>query len=334
MSVEQNEVSTKGRAPPTAGRFQPDTTFSRDTLPGGSIESIRKEPGAEQGSPPPSPEPRVQAPLGSHPPDLGQGTPNPATLCVRTRGEAGLCGSERRGWGGHGPGGALLRQASPPGSPTGAEPRRRQRGHQGLWALARSRKGWRRARRSPRTGESGLAQVRAPADARGGAAPRPSQQQVAASALPPSPRFPLPHTHTRAAHLMPHFTAASARSTRATAVPAPSGTQLPGAAPTTARPRTAHACTRCLYPTRQRLRFRSGHSLPRTLQVPTGSARARRRGGQRNRAGVFLVPGWWLAAAREALGSPIPRCILGLAVFEDHKARLRTWNSRFSDVIT
>lgn len=141
MGVEQNEDSTKSGAPRTAaGRFQPDTTFSPDTLPGGSIESIRKEPEAEQGSPLPSPEPRVQAPLGSHPPDLGQGTPNPATLSVRTRGEAGLCGSERRGWGGHGPGGAPLRQASPPGSPTGAEPRRRQRGHQGLWALAGTRR--------------------------------------------------------------------------------------------------------------------------------------------------------------------------------------------------
>lgn len=180
------------------------------------------------------------------------------------------------------------RRAAPTGVATGIPDRGRATATAartpGAVGLGGDPQGWRRAQRNPRTGESGLAQVRAPADARGGAAPRPPQQPVAASALPSSPRFPLPHTHTRAAHLMPHFTAASARSTRATAVPAPSGTQLPGAAPTTARPRTAHACTRCLYQTRQRLRFRSGHSLPRTLQVPTGSAHARRRGGQRNRA--------------------------------------------------
>lgn len=144
------------------------------------------------------------------------------------------------------------------------------------------------ARRSPRTGEPGLAQVHARPRTREEARPRaPSAaggRLPLASASRPSPRFPLPHTHTRAARLTPHVTAASARSTRADADPAPSGTQLPGAAPTTARPRTAHACTRRLYPTRRRLRFRSGHSQPRTLQVPAGSARARRRGGLRNRA--------------------------------------------------
>lgn len=181
-----------------------------------------------------------------------------------------------------------LRQASPPGSRTGAEPRRRQRGHAGLWALEGTPRAGRGVRRSPRTGEPGLAQVHARPRTREEARPRaPSAaggRLPLASALRPSPRFPLPHTHTRAARLTPHVTAASARSTRADADPAPSGTQLPGAAPTTARPRTAHACTRRLYPTRRRLRFRSGHSQPRTLQVPAGSARAQRRGGQRNRA--------------------------------------------------
>jgi hypothetical protein len=43
-------------------------------------------------------------------------------------------------------------------------------------------------------------------------------------------------------------------------------------------------------PTRRRLRFRSGHSQPARLQVPKGSARARRRGGPK--MGVFLIPGW------------------------------------------
>lgn len=179
-----------------------------------------------------------------------------------------------------------LRQASPPGSRTGAEPRRRQRGHAGPWALEGTPRAGRGARRSPRTGEPGLAQVHARPreEARPRAPSAASGRLPLASASRPSPRFPLPHTHTRAARLPPHVTAASARSTRADADPAPSGTQLPGAAPTTARPRTAHACTRRLYPTRRRLRFRSGHSQPRTLQVPAGSARARRRGGQRNRA--------------------------------------------------
>lgn len=122
---------------------------------------------------------------------------------VRTRGETGLCGSERQGWGGHGPGGAPLRQASPPGSravATGA----RTREAVGCGGAPR---GGPRGAEEQRTGEPGLAQVSARSRTREEARPRgPSAaggRLPLASAPRPSPRFPLPHTHTRTARLMP-----------------------------------------------------------------------------------------------------------------------------------
>ncbi|MEJ1273753.1 hypothetical protein NN561_004624 [Cricetulus griseus] len=172
-----------------------------------------------------------------------------------------------------------------------------------MWALEGTCRAGRGARRSPRTGEPGLAQVHALPRTRDEARPRAPSAAGArltlASASRPSPRCPLPHAHTRAARLTPHFTAAAARSTRAAADPAPSGTQLPGAAPTTARPRTAHACTRRLYPTRRRLRFRSGYAAHTTSP---GRPRARPAAWRAKEPGVFLVPGRRLKAARGALG--------------------------------
>lgn len=198
MGVWQNEDSTQGRAPRTAGRFQPDTTFSSDALPGGSIESIRKEPRDEQGCLPPNPEPRVQEPHRSHPRDLGQGTPNPATRCPHTRG-SGAMRDRAAGMGRTRP----WRRAAPTGVATGIPERGRAAATAartlGTVSLGGDPQGRPPAQRSPRTGEPGLAQVRAPADARGGAAPRPFSSGRPPHTRVPRPAFPF-HTRTPQLH--------------------------------------------------------------------------------------------------------------------------------------
>lgn len=69
----------------------------------------------------------------------------------------------------------------------------------GTVSLGGDPQGGPRAQGSPRTGEPGLAQVRAPADARGGAAPRPLSSRWPPHTRVPSTAFPF-HTRTPELH--------------------------------------------------------------------------------------------------------------------------------------
>lgn len=230
------------------------------------------------------------------------------------------------------------RRAAPTGVATGIPGRGRAAATAartlGAVGLGGDPQGGPRAQKSPRTGEPGLAQVCAPADAREGAAPRPL-----CCRWPPHTRLGLvslaplsPSTHAHPSYT-PHAPLYRGLRPEHPRHRGPGSFRHP-AAGSGAHDRPPAHCARV-------------HALPlpdqtaaeipkRALPIANTTSPDRLRAGpaawRAKESGVFLVPGWWLAAARGALGSPCRAASWGLQFSRTTRLGLGrgTWGSLMS----
>lgn len=154
-------------------------------------------------------------------------------------------------------------------------------------------------------------------------APRASQLASAGAALSepgPAHPAPAPRRSSRTTSQRPWTC-----STRAAAARGPTGSEKPGAAPTTARLRTAHACPRRLSP-------QTAAEIPEQALPARGDYKSRhapRRSWRRGGPGSGRLSWFQGRRPRTPRGGPRTglwalalRCILGFVVFQDDQAWL------------